>query len=93
MTKNKLKSTTAEATVLSEMRVQTGKGSRPLTEAEIQDLVQMFAAKLPEQDFDILSLAPAGSLLAMVARHFQKTDISYALPIMHTAFAIAVVHL
>ncbi|PHR10168.1 MAG: hypothetical protein COB29_00755 [Sulfitobacter sp.] len=89
MTKKTLKSTTAEHVVLSEMRVRKGKGSRLLTQAEIQDLVQMFAAKVPDQDFDILSLAPEGSLLRMVARHFQKSDISYALPIMHTIMLAA----
>ena len=89
MTKKTLKPTTAEHVVLSEMRVRKGKGSRLLTQAEIQDLVQMFAAKVPDQDFDILSLAPEGSLLRMVARHFQKTDISYALPIMHTIMLAA----
>lgn len=89
MTKKKLKSTTPEHVVLSEMRVRKGRSSRLLTQAEIRDLVQMFAAKIPEQDFDILALAPEGSLLKMVARHFQKTDISYALPIMHTVMLAA----
>ncbi|SDG43264.1 hypothetical protein [Sulfitobacter delicatus] len=89
MTKKIRKPTTPEHVVLSEMRVRKGRGSRLLTQAEIRELVQMFAAKLPEQDFDVLALAPEGSLLKMVARHFQKTDISYALPIMHTIMLAA----
>jgi hypothetical protein len=67
MTKKKLKSTTAEHVVLSEMRVRKGRGSRPLTQAEIQDLVQMFAAKIPAQDFDVLTLAPAVFGLGAIA--------------------------
>ena len=89
MAMTKTNYTTAEQVVLSEMRVRKGQRSRQLTKQEVQDLVQMLAAKVPERDFDILSLAPAGSLLRLVARHFKKTDISYALPIMHTVMLAA----
>lgn len=82
MAKRPKRNQTAAHVVLTEMRVRSGRRSRKLTKAETEYLIQMFAVKSDIVDFDVLSLAPVGSFLSMMARHFEKTDISYALPIM-----------
>lgn len=82
MAKRPKRNQTAAHVVLTEMRVRSGRRSRKLTKAETEYLIQMFAVKSDIVDFDVLSLAPVGSFLSMMARHFEKTDISCALPIM-----------
>jgi hypothetical protein len=72
----------AEQVLLSEVRVKTSKGTRPLTKVEREQLIQMFAVKASTDQFDIRSLAPGGSFLHRVLGHFEATDISYAMPIM-----------
>lgn len=89
MARSNRKSRNADHITLSETRIKTARGSRRLTTAEEQDLIQMLAAKVDAAELDAMTLAPAGSFLAMTARHFKRTDISYALPIMQTVMIAA----
>lgn len=86
ISKNTLK---ADHIALKDMHVRKGSRSRKLTSAETEYLIKMFAAKVETNALDSLSLAPAGSILMMAARHFDDTDISYALPIMQTIMIAA----
>jgi hypothetical protein len=89
MTKKPKTQNAAEYVLLSEIRVKTRRGRRGLTKAERESLVQMFAVKASAQDFDVRSLAPRGSFLDRALRHFEDTDISYALPIMQVIMTAA----
>mgnify|MGYP003665624373 FL=1 len=82
MTSNPKNKNSAEHVALSEVRVKTPKGTRNLTKAEQEHLIQMFAVKASADQFDIRSLVPRGSFLDRILRHFESTDISYAIPIM-----------
>ncbi len=79
----------AEHVLLSEIRVKTPKGTRLLKKEEQKQLIQMFAVKASADRFDIHSLAPRGSFLDRILRHFEDTDISYALPIMQVIMTAA----
>lgn len=79
----------AEHVLLGELTVKTRKGKRRLKKAECEALIQMLAVKAAPEDFDIHSLIPRGSFLERIARHFDDTDISYALPIMHVVMTAA----
>ncbi len=79
----------ADHVVLSELTVKTRKGTRRLTESEREALIQMLAIKAAPEEFDIRDLIPKGSFLERIARHFEDTDISYALPIMHVVMITA----
>lgn len=81
--------TTAEHVLLGELTVKTRKGTRRLTKSECEALIQMLAVKAAPEEFDIRSLIPKGSILERFARHFDETDISYALPIMHVVMTAA----
>lgn len=78
-----------EHVLLSEIRVKTRRGTRTLTKAERESIVQLFAVKAPQEDFDVRSLAPRGSFLERIIRHFDDTDISYAMPIMQVIMITA----
>lgn len=64
---------------------------RPTRFQKEQDaLIQLFAIKAPDPTaFNVLSLAPEGSILRKVLRHFIKTDISFALPLFQTIMIAA----
>lgn len=73
----------AESSVLDRL-AKTRSGRRvPLNTAERETLLEMFASK-SDRSVEIKELAPPGSFLAHVLRHFRDTDISYALPLMST---------
>lgn len=82
MTSKLINQNDPEHVLLSEVRVKTKRGTRVLTKAERESIVQMFAVKAPNEDFDVRGLAPRGSFLERLIRHFEDTDISYAMPIM-----------
>lgn len=75
--------------LLGELTVKTRKGTRPLKKSERDALVQMLAVKAAPEEFDIQNLIPRGSFLERIAGHFEGTDISYALPIMHVVMMAA----
>lgn len=79
----------AEHVLISEMRVKTAKGTRRLSKEEQKQLIQMFAVKASADQFEIHSLAPRGSFIDRISRHFDDTDISYALPIMQVVMTAA----
>lgn len=81
--------TAAESVLLNELTVKTRRGTRRLTKAEREALVQMLAVKATPQEFDIGTLVPRGSFLEHISRHFEATDISYALPLMHVVMTAA----
>lgn len=74
---------------LDDTRVKTRRGWRKLNQDERTALFQMMAIKLQDEPFDILRLAPKGSFLARVLRHFEDTDISYSMPLMATIMLTA----
>lgn len=81
--------TSADHVLLSELTVKTRKGTRRLKKSECEALIQMLAVKAAPEEFDIRSLIPKGSFLEHIARHFEDTDISYALPVMHVVMIVA----
>lgn len=73
----------AESSVLDRL-AKTRSGRRvPLNTTERETLLEMFASK-SDRSIEIKELAPPGSFLAHVLRHFRDTDISYAVPLMST---------
>lgn len=54
---------------------------RPLTADERENLILMLAYKAKAVAFDLDKLAPHGSVLRAMLRHFDDTDISYAMPL------------
>lgn len=89
MTNKQSPPTSAEQVLLSELTVKTRRGTRRLKKSERDALIQMLAVKAEPEEFDIRSLIPRGSFLERIARHFDDTDISYALPIMHVVMTAA----
>lgn len=81
--------TSADHVLLSELTVKTRKGTRRLKKSEREALIQMLAVKAEPEDFDIQSLIPRGSFLDRIARHFDDTDISHAMPIMQVVMTAA----
>lgn len=81
--------TSPEHVLLDELTVKTRKGTRRLKKSERDALIQMLAVKAAPEEFDIRSLIPRGSFLERIARHFEDTDISHALPIMHVVMTAA----
>lgn len=79
----------AEHVLLSELTVKSGRGTRRLTKSECDALIQMLAVKADPAQFDIRTLIPRGSFLERISRHFEGTDISYAMPIMHLVMTAA----
>ncbi len=79
----------AEHVLLSELTVRTRRGTRRLTKKERTALVQMLAAKAAPEEFDIGTLIPRGSFIERVALHFEDTDISYAMPVLHLVMTAA----
>lgn len=63
------------------LKIDTPAGKRGLSIAERHDLVLMLAQKAEAPAFDTDRLAPPGSYLHSMLRHFDKTDISYAMPL------------
>ncbi len=54
---------------------------RPLNDDEKSALIAMFAIKEKPKAMGISGLAPGGSFVQRLLRHFDDTDISYALPL------------
>ncbi len=71
----------ADARLLDEVRVGRGRKQRKLTDEERMMLIQLMALK-GRVSTDLHDIAPPGSFIAMILRHFKATDISYALPFM-----------
>ena len=69
----------------------SGKDGRrkPLTEKERRHLVMILTMKADPLALDIARLVPEGSFLKRVQRHFDETDISYALPVFQTVMIAA----
>ena len=65
------------------------RGWRKLKPAERAELVRLLSARVPDQRFDVMRLAPKGSFLARMLRHFDETDISYSMPLMSTVMFAA----
>lgn len=75
---------------LDMLRINKAEGKRGLTTEERRDLVLMLAHKSKECAFDIDKLAPPGSFPRALLRHFDNTDISYAMPLFQlTSIAAA----
>ncbi len=89
MTTKRNTTSSAEQILFDQLTVRTKKGKRRLTKSERDALIQMLAIKAAPDEFDIHSLIPRGSFLERIARHFEDTDISYALPIMHVVMTAA----
>lgn len=69
----------------------SGKDGRrkPLSEDERRNLVMILTMKADPLALDITRLVPKGSFLERVRRHFDDTDISYALPVFQTVMIAA----
>ncbi|SFQ04827.1 Protein of unknown function [Tranquillimonas alkanivorans] len=87
--KNITRPATAETALLSDIRVGRGRDKRRLSDEEWNALVRMLAIKTDPESFDVRSLAPEGSYLARLLRHFDETDISYAIPLMKLVMVAA----
>jgi len=81
--------TYADHVLLGELTVKTRKGTRRLKKSERDALIQMLAVKAAPEEFDVRSLIPRGSFLERVVRHFEETDISFALPLMQVVMTAA----
>ena len=75
------KPVTLENDLLATLSIGRGRSRRRLSDEERDVLVGMFAHKVGTTPFDIRTLAPAGSFSARLLRHFDDTDISYAVPL------------
>ena len=75
------KPVTLENDLLATLSIGRGRSRRRLSDEEREVLVGMFAHKVGTKAFDIRTLAPAGSFSARLLRHFDDTDISYAVPL------------
>jgi len=73
--------------LLSRLTAKT-KGKR-LSEEQAGDLIGMLARQHDGAALDLARLAPPGSFLRRMQRHFDDTDISYALPVFHTVMLAA----
>lgn len=89
MAKKPTKPTSPENELLDALRTGHGKKKRRLTDEDRETLIRMLAIKVDPVDFDINQLAPQGSYIARMLRHFDKTDISYALPLMQLIMVAA----
>jgi hypothetical protein len=89
MPKPKTKPRKAVDLTLDEVRIKTGRGWRKLKSGERAELVRIMSARVPDQPFDVMRLAPKGSFLARMLRHFDETDISYSMPLMSTVMFAA----
>ncbi len=56
---------------------------RALTDDGRKALIAMLARELNKEAFDIQRLVPAGSFMQQIIRHFDQTDISYAIPLFN----------
>jgi hypothetical protein len=81
-----------EENLLDLLTIKSGGRRRPLSDDEARLLVMMLTINRDPLALDIQRLVPKGSFLARVARHFDDTDISYALPVFQTVM-IAASHL
>jgi hypothetical protein len=81
--------TSADHVLLNEITVKTRKGTRQLNKTEREAFIQMLAIKTAPEEFDIRNLIPKGSFLEHIVRHFEDTDISFALPVMHVVMTAA----
>ena len=77
------------APFLDLLTVPAGRRQRRLTDEERQTLILMLAQKRDEAAFDLDRLAPEGSFLKSLTRHFGDTDISYALPLFQLVMVAA----
>lgn len=81
---------TASGDLLARLTI-SGKrgGSRKLTDKQAEALIGMFAYKRDAAALDVFKLAPPGSFLRRALRHFDATDISYALPLFQAVMLAA----
>lgn len=71
------------------LSVSTPKGRRALTADERETLILMLAHKTSAPAFDLDRLAPQGSYLRAMLRHFDDTDISFAMPLFQLVMVAA----
>lgn len=71
------------------LRILDPKASRKLSEEDRQNLILMLQIQSNPEALDIERLIPGGSFLDRMARHFQDTDINYALPVFQTVMTAA----
>jgi hypothetical protein len=79
----------AEENLLDLLTIKAGSRSRPLSDEETRLLVMMLMIKRDPLALEIRRLVPRGSFLARIVRHFDDTDISYALPVFQTVMIAA----
>lgn len=80
---------TASDELLSRLTTSGKRGARKLTKTQAEAVVSMFAHKRNEAALDVERLAPPGSFLRRILRHFDDTDISYALPLFQVVMLAA----
>lgn len=85
----KKKPNTPENALLGTIRAGRGRNKRQLTDEDRDTLIRMLAVKVDAAGFDVRQLAPQGSYIARMLRHFDDTDISYALPLMQLVMVAA----
>ncbi len=85
----KKKPNTPENALLETIRAGRGRNKRQLTDEDRDTLIRMLAVKVDAAGFDVRQLAPQGSYIARMLRHFDDTDISYALPLMQLVMVAA----
>ncbi|MCL7466841.1 hypothetical protein [Phaeovulum sp. NW3] len=71
------------------LSVSTPKGRRALTDDERETLILMLAHKTAAPAFDLDRLAPQGSYPRAMLRHFDDTDISFAMPLFQLVMVAA----
>jgi len=79
----------AEDNLLDMLKVKSGSRRRALNEEERRLLVSMLTMQRNPLALDIERLVPKGSFMARILRHFEDTDISYALPLFGTIMTAA----
>lgn len=79
----------AEENLVDLLSSKTGRRCQPLSDEGRRNLLMMLTMQSNPLALDIERLIPAGSFLKRVQRHFDDTDISYALPIFQTVMIAA----
>jgi hypothetical protein len=79
----------AQENLLDLLSRKAGRRRRPLTEDERRNLLMVLTMQSNPLALDVERLALAGSFLKRVQRHFDDTDISYALPIFQMVMIAA----
>ena len=73
--------TEAQSCLLDALTVQGKTRRRPINDEEAKALIAMLALRTNLDALDLRRLIPKGSILMRMVRLFQRTDISFALPL------------